>query len=897
MALRREIIAAMSVLAGSGCVPSRDNPRDPAVAPAARLAIVSLEPCGDNRENLANVDPTADYPIVATASRGACLALDATETKDPQGGTMRFTYVLLGTNGDVREIVADDVEEDFVIVPADVLATQNLTLLTRFRVTATDSSGARGTALASVLLTNSVPIPPLPYPILLPEGGFPWAPNQAMSFELDASATVDADRDVPNFCWFTPDSPPFICESDQPTWTPPAVPVEAGRHLYYLQVTDADLYAEKRTFVVRVGPPPLWSGGAGLVRFDETFELWTKPAGTVPWLGRGMDGEEWLFLYDGLANEIEIYDWPTRVSTLHTIPLGITQTAELVSATPLLMGGTRIWVAARTVGTGVELRAYDLDAAGLALTLVGSRVVSDMDVRVLSADFEGNVVLGGDSPIMEFVSATTSSHWGVALSAGTTIEGGAPIPGTSIFSLTATGGTSALEVVGDRIEVWEIRAASEDFGEVVPGPVMPRRNQTLQIGPLRQLEYFDSGHFWAAITNTGLTYFERNSLTRVVNIPDILEVDGDLRVDPGTGTVHLATASSLVSVDVRGRVRRSPIGSGSPDVHFVDASGAVVRDSATPDVVRISRSLDSSALVSVIDLAPVRPERATADGGIWAVTAADAIFHLSEDGTTLDYVTELIPDGGLVSLTKPVGVVDPDGRMGWFTQENATSTLFRVDFAAERVPDAPFRAAAFSITPSLTGFVPIGASNPAAPAPFAWMYSAGPPARYATIDTLGALVVHFTEAGGESDSVAVVAHRSDDLCVFSEVDATGTVRHRRISPLGAVSLPQSFVVGTNGALALRSPFSFHEPDTCGVVAGTNVANVIVWDDAPAFVTSHADVDDLASVTAYGDGLYWGAGTLAGDPDARILVRLTGASGPFAREVFPIDVPNTPVFFP
>lgn len=874
------VLAIVACLA-SACIPSRNNPRDPSRAPEVRVKLVSLEPCGGGL-------PSDGWPVVGTASRGACLALDATDSEDPQGGTMHFTYSFLTTAGEPDVIIADDSLQRFMPIPVELLRARRLDQLVRFGVTAVDASGAKGSASTAVVLTNSPPSFGRPSTILLPEGGFPWARDQAMPILLDGRVPPDPDGDPLQYCWTTPESELFTCDFFEAVW-PVSIAPAADRQYFHLVVSDGDLASEQRTFVVRVGPSPLWADGEGLRRFDETLRFEPQPPGAEHWLARGAGGEEWVLLHDPASGTVTIQEWPSLTSTGLEIALG-GRSAELAIGTslPLPGGGTRIWLAARTGSAPVlDLEAYDLDAAGTVLTFRGARTVNNTTLRMMSADFAGNVAVGGvsDPAVLELVSATVTSVWTIALAPGTTIEGGGPIPETSIFSVTASGGTA-----GNVIFVYELPPDG--------GP--PQLNQILDgLGPLRQLEYFDYDQFWAANPSTGLTLYHRDTLTPLATFPDILDVKGSLRVDPGTGACHLATLSSLITVDVEGREQRHPIESGTPLVRFVDAEGRIAVDESGTDDLRISRTLDPEAIVSLIDLQPIRAERALADGGIWAVTSGPAIVHLAENGTTLEYLTELNVDTvGEVPLIAPFGVVDPDGRAGWFVDTlGASEVLYRVDFAAPR--DAPERLPAIEIDRDL-GYYPIGASGPTASNSFAWLWQPnGSNPRYATIDEAGVFTERLVLTNeSTSDTGAVMSHVSNDLCVFSQVGASTTLKHRRVSPVGVVTSAGEISV-TSGPMNLRSPFTSPTRDECGVVAGTGQTHLFVWGSDGALHTTHDDADPLVSMTAVADGVYWGTGSLDGLPDERILTRILvlGTSGVFARETFPLSLPGAPVFLP
>jgi hypothetical protein len=106
------------------------------------------------------------------------------------------------------------------------------------------------------------------------------------------------------------------------------------------------------------------------------------------------------------------------------------------------------------------------------------------------------------------------------------------------------------------------------------------------------------------------------------------------------------------------------------------------------------------------------------------------------------------------------------------------------------------------------------------------------------------------------------------------------------------------VLVTSGEMNLRSPFTFSDPDICGVVAGEDLTHVFVWDSDVLLDATHVDADELESVTAAGGGIYWASGSLDGLPDDRILTRLVlGTSGAFARDTFPVSLPSSPVFVP
>lgn len=192
-------VVAFLALGVAGCLPSRDNPHDPAVAPAALLQVIDHTVDG----GCAAVVGTAAFPEVAAASRGRCLALDARGTTDPQQtrhDDLTFTFTWLGGDGSPDIALASS---GAVAILDDEQRRETLPALEtlRFRVRVEDPGGASATDDAVLVLLNERPVAVAPPRRALPLHGFPWAPDAPIALGFDGESSFDPDDDPLDLCW------------------------------------------------------------------------------------------------------------------------------------------------------------------------------------------------------------------------------------------------------------------------------------------------------------------------------------------------------------------------------------------------------------------------------------------------------------------------------------------------------------------------------------------------------------------------------------------------------------------------------------------------------------------------------------------------------------------------
>ena len=223
---------ALALVAAAGCtLPARDNPRDSSNAPVAALAV------SDYGFPVAGGGCAGLVGTVVAASRGRCLALDASASADPQDEALTFDFdrVTVSSAGEVvvaDELAALDGDAAIVQLPDELrrqlpVSTAEVPQLLRFRVTVRDGHGGSSEATAPLQLFNAEPIAAPAVSRTIPLGGFAWAPGAPMELAFDATGSSDPDADPLLYCWrfpedlpaadpcdIAPDADGFVCSGE-----------------------------------------------------------------------------------------------------------------------------------------------------------------------------------------------------------------------------------------------------------------------------------------------------------------------------------------------------------------------------------------------------------------------------------------------------------------------------------------------------------------------------------------------------------------------------------------------------------------------------------------------------------------------------------------------------------
>lgn len=211
MRIRSALLAPAVVGFATACIPPRDNPNDSAIKPVAKLSVYD--------QTLASGE-CPDPPIAVTtgivveeASRGRCLALDATASSDPQGESgLRYEFSLRTSAEQEWEPLG---ENDVGIFPLSTLERRRhpAPLTLDYRVRVVDPQGAHDTAVVEFELQNERPVARLGPHRVFPIGGHSWDDGSEPCYDVpfDASGTTDPDGDEPflSYAWsFVPPQDP-----------------------------------------------------------------------------------------------------------------------------------------------------------------------------------------------------------------------------------------------------------------------------------------------------------------------------------------------------------------------------------------------------------------------------------------------------------------------------------------------------------------------------------------------------------------------------------------------------------------------------------------------------------------------------------------------------------------
>jgi len=280
-----------AVVVSAGCaLPSRDNPSDPTVRPQARLAVVDYTAADGTCSQ--GFGPGQTWPEPAAVSRGHCLALDASASKDPKGLALaKFTFALLDTAGNVVQTFASESPSSTFVLGTALRLSLPVDRALTFSVTAADTRDYKGSATTSLVLLDATPVAVADPPRTIAVHGDAWAWDSPVVLDFDASRSHDADGDPLTYCWTFPETPGTeVCGTAKVIQH--AVPVtSAGRYIVTLRVKDFPRVSDPDTEVITIGEPPIWVSLPGFTyeRIDLNQETLALPqVGANPSTGIGL---------------------------------------------------------------------------------------------------------------------------------------------------------------------------------------------------------------------------------------------------------------------------------------------------------------------------------------------------------------------------------------------------------------------------------------------------------------------------------------------------------------------------------------------------------------------------------------------------------------------------------
>ncbi len=373
----------------AGCLPDRDNRQDPAIAPAAALVVRSfgvIDPA-----SCPSAAAGTNGTIVLTASRGACLLLDARDSTDPQledRGSLAFRFEL--PTGERRSsadgtLLLEDAYRRRLPVGSPPLV---------FRVRVEDPGGAWSEASVPLELTNLPPVAVAPPLLVLSSGGLPWAPGAPVDLSFDGTRSQDPDLDPLEYSWTLPDG----SHSDDPVAVmADVIPVPAV-HRARLVVRDGPsddpftLRSRTAEAVIRVGGVMLWGiAAATAVRFDPfdplifdvSYDVYAA-AYVPPPAGSGADH----------IASVRMLGADRSLKVRRRIDGTVTDTVELGSGSSglsLAADDARRLCLGHTTGT-TTLECWDVDAdGGLAPALGPHTIAGGATVSALAFGADGSV--------------------------------------------------------------------------------------------------------------------------------------------------------------------------------------------------------------------------------------------------------------------------------------------------------------------------------------------------------------------------------------------------------------------------------------------------------------------------------------------------------------------------
>lgn len=826
--MRLRNLPFLALLALAGCLPSRDNPRDPANAPNVAVRFVDYTP------PIGPCPAFADAAVLAyitAASRGRCLAVDASQTEDSRGQVIddadAFRYVfrdpLTGASlefadaGPVFEM-SDELRRD-LLSPNVLLAVE---------VHARDTRGNRGSIESGVVLLNAEPSVSTGPSRSVPLGGFTWAPGADIPLEFRAEAD-DPDGDELSLCWSFDgvDLPCGIPGDFSPAIDEIEVDVPA-RLIASVRAWDGDVYSTRAPAIVQVHPPNVWIantfGVPGIERLDGDSSRIPIDTG-IEMLHRVVDIapiSDDLVAVTYLSDPPNVHDsWVTAcfLGAVCAAGLEMTSVPEINFALPLVVAPDGASLA--VLDTPTSLRRFDVLGDG---TLVASGPTLD---PLLPAN-----------PYNDFLVAMDSAG-GVAIATHAGFTSTVPgflqrVDATGSIAVRTSNDTVDYVVLETRPGGGEVWAATLPFpGDdvpVSPGLEIWRADgSALRIPFLNGvsgLAFVDANRVWIAGTGEDLRLVDAQGLVAGLTLDEATIVTARvgtivrrLIADPvtaecfATGTDPSTGLTAVFRVDPFGGVLAmlAPFGVAGT---FIDQAGRMFVPGDDLRMDAAGAAGGKLAQIRAPGLYTAHPAYDTKTGGIWQATQAPfGLTRWAENGTQQEVVTSVREANGTVApFPKFIRrtAISPDGSTLWaFEPVNDTGGYGLARFDLQQ--DPPAHVLVDSNPNAENSLQLLRPSSPASP-PFVWVYNS--PA--GAIGTFPATAVAPLPFDAVLDpalpsfgyiAAAELAPASDDLCVARVDLASGLVDHLRLGADGTVIPMDS--VSTAGMT----------PNSLGVLAG------------------------------------------------------------------------------
>lgn len=711
--MRNLLLLPIVALLVVGCLPDRDNKRDPANTPTALLVIRAMDLAeGETCEVTDALLNSAE--AVAITPRGRCLVLDARNSFDPQGTAVSYAFLLpeeVQTDCNISQTI-DSGDRDVVVIPPatqQCIATNEIrTLYVRVR----DASGADGHAEASLVLTNSEPVAATRESRSLPVGGSRWAVGAPYDIVFDGGESFDAEGDELEYCWTLPGESE-VCDQS-PVRVLPGVPSSSPiRVTARLRVTDN-----------RVLLPDAASRGRKLSSYSipatvaiEQPVLWSAASDTI--VRHDVDPP----ITSSLAN----------VATATILPASVTQTVDrlLVGAfddsVRLANLATRTPIGAATVPvTNNDLQLLIPDPAGGRVFGIGQNEVANQPEGPSIVLWEWTVNEAAASPLVATAAPILRVIHGSA-GAANFFEATGTIQPDGTLWFGAYGGSELLRFsTAGALEVLDL---GDDLGEIAlrpgagdeiwvlttsePGDPLDTVSRLLVfrtgLVPVREINlgnvgsgslvWVDEFTFWLSLPG-GLSLVDVRLLDDGAAIEDavlftveaVQNFQRRLVLDDATGTVWL-TSQTGAGFRVRrsGSARLFPVFNSR--FHFVDGNGrAWYSDPAASYTLRASYAPDPNlARELLLTGQGIASEVGAIDplaGSIWfATNSPTGLVEVADDGTIRRTEDTAIINGELRGIPRLAALSAIAERRALWGYRSQTQTAYLFDVST-RPPSA-----------------------------------------------------------------------------------------------------------------------------------------------------------------------------------------------------------------
>lgn len=882
-------LAAVGAASVAGCaLPSRDNPTDPSVAPAAELAVIDTTLPDGSCPAESVVLGSASWPTVSAISRGHCLALDARGTTSPKGKTVfhfRFTRIDPVT-GDVVDLPAASVSDPttgIAVLGTDLrINTLVPGVAATFRVDAFDGSGfdgAHGHATTTLTLLNGAPTANAGPSRSVPAGNWPWMHGQPYDLLFSGAGSGDPDHDRLSYCWT------FL--SGGVTTTLPCTEAETVTHtasstaqtlIATLVVKDGFLESPPAVTEVKIGDENVWARPDGLGDFELLGPSMSIPVGgDLLTDARELPNDRVAFLQSpGASPDLEVdvtafpYGTPLDSATIPAQDFGTIAASD---------DGSLLWtVTEHQFGPlAVIATAFSVDGAGQLTELAQTPPLTSAAGagQTFSWDYRFGAVVIDDAGVGYATTPDNTLLCQFSKQTSPATFTCNATPGRAYAALTKRPGTPeiwAVQVTDAQDPQAPVAAAS--IVRILPGgtdEIPLKLNQDEDVAYVGAMQWISADELWIALPGE-IRRVDANLLAAGATLEDatllrviVQDTPKKIVVDALTGTAYVSSTANVVY-----RVSLSGDAVGYPDFddpRFVDHDGILWhRDfNHIPTLVRGGPERD--AVVRRIHYPFfAQPSVDPSTGGLLVtVNAPGAIERFAEDGTLLSHITSAQVGGVEGPAPLMIGSeVSPDGNSVWavsayagsLTNPSAPPTILGVvRWDLTQDPPAGQVVLGTAGMATLSGSS-VGASDPGqflAPgspaggaAPFAWatQYISSTQRRVVTVGLDGTITPIFTiptaedPTGIEGHAQAALLPASNDLCLASFDPGTATLRVRRMTTGGTVTtLGTETIAGGTRLAGISGALDASGNDVCWAVVDTVIGPGAAGDCA-ARGTSH-----------------------------------------------------------